>query len=169
MVDHCHINVEEEEKFFLFPIKSIQASCTSDKTKYNVQNVLDTSYDNCWNCLKKGSYITLEPDYTAKYLKGKGINQVHISFGYGQSRVYYFQIQASDQREDKYVNLTGQLMSSGRSDALEPYYLAEEIKPKFVRIVFNGNNVDETNTVFTIQLVNAEMQSFGNSYIPNLS
>lgn len=167
MKDKCRDHSEnDEEKFFLIPVKSIKASCTSDKTLYNIENVLNTSYNNQWNCIKKGSHITLEPDYSVPYLKGKGLNQVHISFVKGMQIQYYFYIESSNDNIN-FTKLTGMLMSSAKTDALEPFYLPEEIKPKYIRITFNGNNVDDSSSIFTIQLVNAEIEPYGSSYVPN--
>lgn len=167
MVDYCHEHLEEEENFFLIPTKSIQAS-DRDGEKNHERNVLDTSYDTKWLCKIKGTHITLEPDYKATYLKGRGINQVHISFGNGGKLQYYFIIQSSDDNNN-FVNLTGTLMSSAKTDALEPFYLSEEIKPKYIRIIFNGNNRDSETAIFTIELVNAKIEPYGKSYVINNS
>lgn len=177
MKDH---NCITEESFHIFPIQIVIASNTpvvaTDESS-NASNVLTTDYETMWVVEGKGNYLILEPDYITNNSKNKKINQIHISFNKGFEKKYNFIIQTSnndnDVNNDNYNNvtftsITSQLTSSGQTDALEAYILPHEVDNQFIRIIFNGNNIDDWNIVHTIRLVYDDLQEQGSSYIPNI-
>lgn len=161
MKDNCTLN----EEFHIFPIKNIQGTPFLENiSKGNLSDCLDTDYNTMWERKGTGCYIILEPDYETNNPKQRKINQIHISFNKGNEKKYKFIIQTSDEVQ-YFTFLTNQLESSGRTDALEPYYLPNETDSKFIKIIFNGNNKDDWTRVHTVLLVYDYLQPEGKSYV----
>lgn len=142
--------VLHDEDAYVFEINQVTAS-GRDSDDNNEKNAIDTDFESRWSVEGKNQFLTLEPKYEDNH---SSINQIGIAFYKGDTRKQFFRVQESNDSEN-FIDVGGDRTSSGKTDGLELFKLDREIKSKFVRVMFNGNDdsANDWNSVYTLLLI----------------
>ena len=107
-------------------------------------NVNDGSLDTRWSQEGTNQWIRFD-------LRGKKyIWAVDVAFYNGNSRVFYFKVQTSD-NGSTWTDATGNLTSSGLTNEMERYYITP-VTARFVRLLCSGNSTNNWNSPTEIRI-----------------
>ena len=81
----------------------------------------------------------------------KLVYAVDVAFYNGDSRVFYFKVQTSD-NGITWTDATGDLVSSGSTNELERYRLPEAVTCRYVRLLCSGNSTNKWNSPTEIRI-----------------
>ena len=81
----------------------------------------------------------------------KLVYAVDVAFYNGDSRVFYFKVQTSD-NGSTWTDATGDLVSSGVTNELERYRLPEAVTCRYVRLLCSGNSTNKWNSPTEIRI-----------------
>lgn len=107
-------------------------------------NVNDGSLDTRWSYEGMNKWIRFNLRET------KQVYAVDVAFYNGNSRVFYFKIQTSD-NGSTWTDATGDLISSGLTNELERYYFTP-VDARFVRLLCSGNSTNNWNSPTEIRI-----------------
>lgn len=134
----------------LINVHPANISASRSDLNYPVTNIIDgnTTSEGRWT--SKGIGVELIIDFEKHYK----IDYVNIDFSGGQTRVYSFKVFTSF---DKLSWLpVGNKKSSGLSAEFEEFDLKDS-NARYVKFVFEGNNVTDTNNVSEIEIYGTEL------------
>ena len=107
-------------------------------------NVNDGSLDTRWSYEGKNKWIRFD------LRESKHVYAVDVAFYNGNSRVFYFKVQTSE-NGTKWTDATGDLTSSGLTNEMERYYFTP-VDARYVRLVCSGNSTNDWNSPTEIRI-----------------
>ena len=107
-------------------------------------NVNDGSLDTRWS--QEGTNQWIRFDLRAK----KYVWAVDVAFYNGNSRVFYFKVQTSE-NGSRWTDATGDITSSGLTNEMERYYITP-VMTRFVRLLCSGNSTNDWNSPTEIRI-----------------
>lgn len=131
------------QSYTLLPIVKLEAS--SDDGSHGVDNLKDKSLgpESRWSGFGKGQFIIA--DLGALYM----VHNVDIAFYRGDQRRYNLVIQTSADKK----TFAQVLNAQSRGGTLDPErFDFPDVRARYVKIVFNGSNVSDWNSVTEVQI-----------------
>ena len=109
---------------------------------YGPINAIDGNDESLWSSTGVGKVLTL--DLTYQNL----ITELSLAWSGGDATEAYFDVETSE-TGDRWVTVLSGAQSSGETDSFESYRLKDSTA-RFVRIIANGNSVDDTNELLEV-------------------
>ena len=126
------------------PQTNIGITAIGSQTGNPHTNVNDGSLDTRWSQEGTNQWIRFD-------LRGKKyIWAVDVAFYNGNSRVFYFKVQTSD-NGSTWTDATGNLISSGLTNEMERYRITP-VTARFVRLLCSGNSTNMWNSPTEIRI-----------------